>query len=229
LRLVRVENINIFDVVYSLQGSIRRTSFESNPRYVKKNESVEKDVTTNPLGWSMASWKLRTVTGAVVARLLADRSGAPSEGFAPIADQDFELQIRHAVHIIGKLPSQKEIKHGGVAGQELKELEKELVHVLLRLTDAWLKGNLSQRQREKVAALKYYDQLKRYEMGWYHSTASEFYAEMTNQDYKENAEDWLTEETNWGSNLREIISEYHALVLKSDPIPSPLPATSFEL
>ncbi len=88
--------------------------------------------------------------------------------------------------------------------------ERELVEVLLRLTDAWLMGNLSQRQRERVAGLNYLDHLKRYELGWYHSTASEFYSEMTNQDYKENADDWLTEEMKWGSDLREIISACEA-------------------
>ncbi len=206
VRLVRVRDINGFDVAYSFQGSIQKASFESSPKYVKKNDVIEKNVTTNPLSWAMASWKLRTITGAVVARTLVDRSGAQGDGFAPVTDEEFESQFRRISAIIGKLPSQKEIENGVVTSQELGMVERELVDALLRLTDAWLMGNLSQRQRERVAALNYLDHLKRYELGWYHSTASEFYSEMTNQDYKENADDWLTEEMNWGSNLREIIS-----------------------
>ena len=205
IRLVRVKSINSFDVAYSLQGSIQRASFESNPRYIKKNEGIEKDITTDPLGWAMASWKLRTITGAVVARALVDRTGVQGEGFTPIADEEFESLFRRVRDIIGKLPSQKEIESSTVAVQELEVIERELVDILLKLTDAWLMGNLSQGQREQVAALSYLDHLKRYELGWYHSVASEFYSEMSNQDYKENAEDWLTEEMKWGSDLRKII------------------------
>jgi hypothetical protein len=206
VRLVRVRDINGFDVAYSIQGSIQKASFESSPKYVKKNDGVEKNVTTNPLGWAMASWKLRTITGAVVARTLVDRSGAQGDGFSLVTDEEFESQFRRISAIVGKLPSQKEIENGAVTSQELGMIERELVEVLLRLTDAWLMGNLSQGQREKVAALNYLDHLKRYELGWYHSTASKFYSEMTNQDYKENDDDWLTEEMKWGSDLRKIIS-----------------------
>jgi hypothetical protein len=74
------------------------------------------------------------------------------------------------------------------------------------LTDAWLMGNLSSQLRERVAALNYLDHMKRYELGWYHPVPSKHYSEMTNQDYKENAEDWLAEETMWGSDLREAIA-----------------------
>jgi hypothetical protein len=152
----------------------------------------------------MAFWKLHTITGAVVARMMVDRSGAPSEGFVSITDEELKQQVHVIGETIEKLPSQDEIQAGkGVSREELRELEQQLVSASLKLTDAWLMGNLSQEQREKVAAMNYRDQLKRYELGWYHTTASEFYSEMTNQDYKENAEDWLTEEKKWGSSLRD--------------------------
>jgi hypothetical protein len=205
VRLVRVRDINSFDVAYSFQGSIQKASFVTTPKYIRKNEGIEKDVMTDPLGWTMTFWRLHTITGAIVARMVADRSGAQVEGFAPITDVEFDSQFRQMSHLIGKLPPQKEIESGR-ADQELDTLERKLSDNLLGLTDAWLRGNLSLRQREKVAALDYLDDLRRYELGWYHSTGSERHSEMTNQDYRENAEDWLTEEMKWGSNLREIAS-----------------------
>jgi len=206
VRLVRVKDINSFDVAYSLQGSIQRVSCSSIPRYIKKTEGVEKDVTTDPLHWTMAFWKLHTITGAVVARTLVDRCGSQSDGFSPITDAELDLQLNRGSDIIDKLPSQNEMESGTVARQEIDGLERELIEILLRLTDAWLMGNLSQHQREKVAALNYLDNLKRYKLGWYHSTASNLYSVMTNQDYQENADDWLTEEMKWGSDLRKIVS-----------------------
>jgi hypothetical protein len=155
----------------------------------------------------MAFWKLHTITGAVVARVLVDRTSAPSEGFTPITDEVLEQQIRRMGETIEKLPSQNGIETGKAMSQEeLDELERQLISVSLKLTDAWLLGNMTPKQRERVAAINYRDQLKRYQLGWYHPTASEFYSEMTNQDYKENAEDWLTEEKMWGSDLRDLVS-----------------------
>jgi hypothetical protein len=205
-RLVRVANINSFDIAYSLQGSISKASFSTSPKYIRKNEGIEKDIATDPLHWAMAFWKLHTITGAIVARAVVDRSGSQSEGLSPITHAEFESEFRRISDIIRRLPSQKEIENRKVADQELNGLERQLTDILLRLTDGWLMGNLSQQQREKLAALNYLDHLKRYELGWYHSVASDLYSEMTNQDYKENAEDWLTEEMKWGSNLREILS-----------------------
>ncbi|HEV2226238.1 MAG TPA: hypothetical protein VGR56_05465 [Nitrososphaerales archaeon] len=205
LRLVRIMEMDSFDVAYSLQGSIQKASFVTTTKYFRRNEGIEKDVASNPLEWELAFWKLHTITGAVVARMLVDRGGSPTEGFAPMSDEEFESHFDRASDIIRNLPSQKEIENGGVSGQELEELETRLTKSLLKLTDAWLMGNLSQRQREMVAVLDYLDDLTRYEHGWFHSTASDFHFEMTNQDYKENAEDWLIEEMKWGSNLREII------------------------
>lgn len=205
LRLVRVVKVNRFDVAYSLQGSLQKASFVTIPKYIRMNEGIEKDVTTNPLEWELAFWKLHTITGAVAARTLVDQSGSQSEGLSPMTNEEFESQFDRANSIVRKLPSQREIENGAVAGQELDVLERQLADSLLKLTDAWLMGNLSQRQREMVAALDYLDDLTRYEQGWFHSTASGSYSEMTNLDYKENSEDWLTEEMKWGSNLREII------------------------
>lgn len=206
LRLVRVRGINGFDAVYSLQGSVQKVSLSSIPRYIKKNEGIEKDVTTDPLEWSMAFWKLHTITGAVVARTLVDRSGSQNEGFSPITDAEFEAQLGHGSDIVRRLPAQKDIEIGKVTSPELREEESQLNDILLGLTDAWLMGNLSKQQRERLAALNYLDHLKRYELGWYHPTTSDLYSEMTNQDYKENAEDWLTEEMKWGSDLRAVLA-----------------------
>jgi hypothetical protein len=117
VRLVRVTSINSFDVAYSLQGSIQRASFLTIPKYVKKNEGIEKDVTTNPIDWPMAFWKLHTISGAVVARVLVERSGAQSVGFSPVTMPEFELQFGQACDIIKRLPSQKEIEAGKVNGR----------------------------------------------------------------------------------------------------------------
>ena len=205
IRLVRARDVNSFDVVFSFQGSFQKASFDITPRYIRKNEGVEKDVTTDPLGWTMTFWKLHTITGAVVARLIADRSSSQREGFAPVSEDEFEKQTRHAGDLIEKLPSRNEIMSGNLAREEeLDGLEQQLSEIFLRLADAWLAGDLSQRQRECLAALSYRDQMKRYELGWYHAATSRFYSQMTNQDYKENAEDWLSEEMRWGSNLLEI-------------------------
>jgi hypothetical protein len=205
VRLVRVRNIKSFDVAYSFQGSIQKASFVITPKYIRKNEGIERDVTTDPLGWTMTFWKLHTITGAIVARMLGNRSGAQCEGFAPVDEEEFESQIQRAGELIEKLPKQNETASGNsTSEEELDGLEQQLTEVFLRLTDAWLVGNLSPRQRENVAAMSYRDQLKRYELGWYHTTASKFYSQMTNEDYKENAEDWLSEEMRWGSNLLEV-------------------------
>jgi hypothetical protein len=202
VRLIRVRDLNVFDIAYSLQGSIRKASFVTTPRYSRRNEGIEKDVTTDPLSWTMTFWKLHTITGAIAARIVADRSGAQSEGLAPVSEEEFESRIRHAGELIERLPSQNEIASENSTGeQELDGLEEQLTEIFLRLTDAWLLGNLSRRQRENVAALCYRDQLKRYKLGWYHPLPSTFYSRMTNQDYNENAEDWLSEEMKWGSDL----------------------------
>jgi hypothetical protein len=201
-RLVSVRDNNGFDVAFSFQGSIQKASFVTTPRYLRKNEGIEKDVATNAFECPMVFWKLHTITGAVVARTLVDRSGAQCEGFSEISEDEFQSQIRQARDIIDRLPAQLEIETRKATSQHLNGLERELTDILLRLTNAWLTGNLSQPQRENLAALNYRDQLKRYELGWYHTVATEFYTEMTNQDYKENADDWLAEEMKWGSNLQ---------------------------
>jgi hypothetical protein len=190
----------------SLQGSVQRASFATTPKYIKKNEGVEKDVTTNPFDWALSFWKLHTITGAIVARILVDRSGIQSEGLSPVTNTDFDGQFRQANGIIMKLPSQKEIETKKADAKELDLYDQELSDIFLRLTDAWLMGNLSPEQRARLAALHYLDYLKRYELGWYQSVPSEYSSEMTNQDFKENADDWLNEELKWGSNLREMIS-----------------------
>jgi hypothetical protein len=204
VRLVRVRDINGFDVAYSFQGSIQKASFVATPRYIRRNEGIEKDVTTNPFEWPMVFWKLHTITGAVVARTLVDRSGAQCEGFSLVSEDEFKSQIRQTRDIIERLPAQIEIETGKATSQLLSGLERQLTDILLGLKNAWLMGRLSQTQRENLVALCYRDQLKRYELGWFHTVASEFYTEMTNQDYKENADDWIAEEMKWGSNLRGI-------------------------
>lgn len=206
MRLVRVTDINSFDVAYSLQGSIQRATFVTTPRYVRKNEGIEKDVTTNPLDWTLSFWKLHTITGAVAARVLIDRAGAQSEGLSLLTDSEFELEFRRAYDDITKLPSMDEIETGKITVQEVNNLERQLSSIFLRLSDSWLLGKLSSIQRTRTAALHYLDYSKRYELGWYNAVPSEFSSEMSRQDYKENAENWLTEEKIWGSNLQEITS-----------------------
>ena len=201
LRLVRTKDINGFDTLHSAQGAIHGASFVTVPRYIRKNEGIDKDIATNPLDWPLSFWKLHTITGAVVARCLTDRTGVQSECSFALSDEEFESELNRAAAIIAKLPSQRRIENHDVTGQELDELERELAGGLLTLTDGWLKGGLSLSQRERVGALDYLNDLKRYELGWYHSAPSERYSEMSNQDYKENADDWLSEESKWGTDL----------------------------
>jgi hypothetical protein len=61
VRLIRVRNINSFDIAYSLQGSVQKTSFATIPRYIRKNEVIDKDVATNPFEWELSFWKRSTV------------------------------------------------------------------------------------------------------------------------------------------------------------------------
>lgn len=205
LRLVRVIEMNSFDVVYSVQGSIQKASFVTNPKFIRRNEGIEKDVTTSPLDWTLTFWKLHTITGAVAARMLIDRADAQSEGVSAISNPEFELDFQCALKNIMALPAQGEIVTGRIIVKELNNIETQLSDIFLRLSDAWLMGKLSSEQRTRTAALHFLDYSKRYELGWYNADPSEFSSEMTNQDYKENAENWLTEEKNWGSDLRKLV------------------------
>lgn len=204
-RLIRVADLNGFDVAYSFQGSIQEASFVVVPRYIRKNERIEMDVATNPLDWTLAFWKLHTITGAVAARILVDRAGVQSEGINGMTSAEFESEFRRASDSISKLPSQREIEASNTEVEELNNLEVRLAGTFLRLSDAWLLGRLSLEQRVKTAALHYLDYSKGYELGRYNANPTQFSSEMTNQDYKDSAENWLTEERMWGSNLREMV------------------------
>ncbi len=206
VRLVRVSDVNGFDVAYSFQGSIQKASFVTTPKYIRKNEGIEKDVTSNPLDWTLSFWKLHTITGAVTARILTDRAGVKSEGMPIMTSTEFDSEFRRALDSIARLPSQQAIELRSTAVEELNNLEAQLAGIFLRLSDAWLMGRLSSEQRIKTAALHYLDYSKRYELGWYNTVPTEFSSEMTNQDYKDNAENWLTEERTWESDLHEIRS-----------------------
>ncbi len=203
LRLVRLRNVNSFDVAYSIQGSLQKASFVTLPKYIRKNEGVEKDVTTNPFEWELTFWKLHTITGAVVARILADKSGIRADGITPLTDVEFDRQSGLAVDIINKLPSQQEIE-SGMNKKSVESRVVELNEIVLKLSDEWLMGSLSPEQRVKVAALHYRNLAKRYELGWRSTEQVAENLRMTTQDYKETAEDWAAEESLWGSDLKSI-------------------------
>jgi hypothetical protein len=206
LRLVRLKDINSFDVAYSLQGSVQRISFSTTPRYIKRNEGIEKDVTTNPMDWEVAFWKLHTITGAVVARVLVDRTGVKSEGMIPLKNDEFGEEIRRAREAISKLPSQEERATTLTIRPEVERLEQTLSDALLKLTDAWLMGNLSPEQRVRVASLHYFDLVRRHELGWSLTDEKSGREEMSNQDYKDTAEDWFKEELQWGSDIKASVA-----------------------
>jgi hypothetical protein len=210
-RLVRANDIDGFEVAYSLQGSIQKASFTIKPKYIRKNEGIEKDVTSNPLDWTSSFWKLHTITGAVTARILADRANVQAEGMTAMTPTEFDSEFRRALDSIARLPFQQKVEVESSALEELNNLEAQLAGIFLKLSDAWLVGSLSLEQRVKTAVLHYLDFSKRYELGWHDAVPTEFSSAMTNQDYKDNAENWLTEERSWGSDLREMIPAYHQL------------------
>jgi hypothetical protein len=202
LRLVRLKDINSFDLAYSFQGSVQRISFSTTPKYIKRNEGIERDVTTNPMDWEISFWKLHTVTGAVVARVLVDRARVMSEGMTPMKSDEFEEEIGRAREAISKLPSQEERTTNLAIRTEVKGLEQTLSDVLLKLTDAWLMGNLSPEQRVKLASLHYFDLARRHELGWSLIDEKSGLEEMSIQDFKDTAEDWFTEELQWCSDIK---------------------------
>jgi hypothetical protein len=205
VRLVRVRNINSLDIAYSTQGSIQRASFAVAPKYIRKNEGIEKDVTTNPFEWELTFWKLHAITGAVVARVVADRSKVQIEGVTPTSDEEFERDFKNTSALIQKLPSKDEIVGGVNKKAEFRELDQQLNEAMLKLTDAWLMGNLSPSQRVKVAALCYLSNAKKHERGWFSTESETGGTPPSNQEFKESADEWTKEESLWGSDLKSLI------------------------
>jgi hypothetical protein len=204
LRLVRVTNTKSFDVAYSVQGSIQKVSFTTVPRYIRKNEGIEKDITTNPFEWDLAFWKLHTITGAVVGRIVADKADAPIDGANRLPEEAFGNDFSRANALIEGLPY-RDKSRSEENQSRFEHLSVQLDQEILKFTDSWLMGSLSLGQREKVAALCYLSNARKSERGWITVESETKSPNESEWEFGESANEWIEEESLWGSNLKSIV------------------------
>ena len=192
LRLIRLKEVHTVEVAYSIQGELRNGSFRIVCTFVDGTEREELPSSEDPYRMSL----LRSITGGVVARFLADHSSAKLEGLTRMSDEMFEARIKDLERNITLFPSKREIDDGvfwdeDLLKRSLEEAELEpslwkdperarLFHTgtnptmtaenafakLDLLQEDWVNGRLDGSQRAKSVAMDYKVKMRHAEMGY---------------------------------------------------------------
>jgi len=93
LRLIRLKESHTVELAYSIQGELRTASFRvlfTFPNGTERDELPSRDDSKDSYRASL----FRAITGGVLARFLADRTGAKIEGVAKMTDEKFEARMK---------------------------------------------------------------------------------------------------------------------------------------
>jgi len=223
LRLIRLKEVHTVEVAYSIQGELRNGSFRITCTFVDGTEREGLPSSDDPYRMSL----LRSITGGVVARFLADHSSARLEGLTRMSDEKFEARIKDLERNIVLFPSKREIDDGvfwdeNLRKQSLEEAELEpsvwedperarllytgtnpsmtvdnALEKLDLLQEDWVNGRLSPTQRARAAASDYKIETRHSEMGYTDSQGGKPEA------WKASADRLLEFEKRLGINLGE--------------------------
>ena len=161
LRLVRLLDRDDFEVLYSVQGEMKKASF----RIVVMSAKSGKEI---PIDMQKGSALTIVITGAIVARFLSDHSKAEAEGIKRWSDEEVDSGLKRIQELIEQLPSQKELadeEQADVSGpgvdwghsilakynDTLKDMDER---VLPELGNACAHGSFSPEQRARFVAME---------------------------------------------------------------------------
>jgi hypothetical protein len=192
LRLLRLKDVHTFEVAYSIQGELRSGSYRivcTFPDGTERDELPSKDDT-----YRMSL--LRSITGGVVARFLADHSHAVVEGVARMDDGRFDARLQDLERTVSLFPSKRELDEGVFWDENLRKRSLEESEIepsiwedperlrlfftgtnpsmtvenasekLAFLQEYWANGNLSPEQRARAVACDYKIEMRHAEMGY---------------------------------------------------------------
>jgi len=192
LRLIRLVDPNSLEVVYSIQGELRNASFRVKCTFPDGTERDDLPSKEDPYRMSL----FRAITGGVVARFLADHSGAKAENLIRMTDEKFEARYKDLRTNIELFPSKRELDDGVFWDEDLKrksleEAEREpsiwedpermrlfytgtnpsmtldnAFEKLDMLQEDWVNGRISPVQRAKVVALDYLIDTRQFDLGY---------------------------------------------------------------
>ncbi|MDG6922130.1 MAG: hypothetical protein JRN67_02405, partial [Nitrososphaerota archaeon] len=117
LRLIRLQDPNALEVVYSVQGELRSASFRVKCTFPDGTERDELPSEEDSYRMSL----LRAITGGVVARFLADHSNARIEGFTRMSDEKFGTRIKDLENTLSLFPDKKQYEDYVWLDEDLKK------------------------------------------------------------------------------------------------------------
>jgi hypothetical protein len=192
LRLIRLKEVHTLDVAYSIQGELRNVSLRVVCTFTDGTEREELPPDDDPYRMSL----LRSITGGVVARFLADHSDATIEGLARMSDEKFEARIEDLERNIALFPSKREMDDGVFWDENLRQKSLEAAGLeplvwedpervrlfytgtnpsmtvdnafekLDLLQEYWISGRLNPIQRARSVAMDYRVKMRHVEMGY---------------------------------------------------------------
>lgn len=192
LRLVRLTDVHIVELAYSIQGELRSASFRVVCTFADGTERDELPPREDPFRMSL----FRAITGGVLARFLADHSSAKVEGLAPMTDEKFEARMGDLETNISLFPDKKQYDEDVWWDEDLHKRSQELAQSepqvwddpfrdrllytgadpsmnvdnafekLDLLQEDWANGRLSPSQRAKSVAMDYKAEVHQAEMGY---------------------------------------------------------------
>jgi len=192
LRLIRLKDVHMVELAYSLQGELRSVLFRvlcTFPDGTARDDLPSRD---EPYRMSL----LRAITGGVVARFLADHSDARTEGLSKMEDEKFEARINDLRANVALFPDKKQFEDNVWWDEDLRRRSLEAgesepaiwddpyrdrifytgtnprmtvdnaFEKLDLLQEDWVKGRLDPRQRARSVALSYLMVRRQNELGY---------------------------------------------------------------
>jgi len=192
LRLIRLQEVHSVGMAYSIQGELRNATFRIVCTFVDGTERKDLPSREDPYRMSL----LRSITGGVVARFLADHSNAKVEDLSRMSDRKFEERISDLERNINLFPDKKQFEDDvwwdeGLRKKSLEaaQLEPQIwddpgrnrlyytgtdptmtvdnaLEKLDLLQEDWVNGRLSPDQRAKSVAIDYRTDMRQFELGY---------------------------------------------------------------
>jgi len=195
LRLIRLKESHTVELAYSIQGELRTASFRvlfTFPNGTERDELPSRDDSKDSYRASL----FRAITGGVLARFLADRTGAKIEGVAKMTDEKFEARMKDLERNLDLFPDKKQYESDVWWDDDLRKRSLEAAPLesqvwddpykdrlfytgtnpsmtvdnafekLDLLREDWVNGRINPLQRAKCVAMEYKIDRRMSEMGY---------------------------------------------------------------
>jgi hypothetical protein len=202
LRVVRLVDRDSFEVLYSVQGEVKKASF----RVVVTSAKSGKEI---PTEMQKGSALTIVMTGAIVARFLSDHSGAQIEGIKKLTDQEIDSKLKRVQELIDLFPSQKELDDEEAADNVDWEhslhmrthdaIDELNLKIFPELAEKCAFGSISPEQRLRVIAMMAKRFQRHYDLK--HLPSAEDDPSRNPEWFKEDVEMYLADESLLGNNL----------------------------